>query len=87
MKPNATGLKRIVDATGYSFQGLKAAWRNEAAFRQEAVLLVVMTTISFFLPVTHLEQLLMIATLFVVVIVELVNSAIEAWSTVLALNA
>lgn len=78
MKPNTTGLKRIFNATGYSFQGLRAAWNNEAAFRQELVLLVVMTTASFFLPVTQIEQLLMIATLFLVVIVELINSAIEA---------
>lgn len=73
MKPNATGIKRIIDATGYSFQGLKAAWRNEAAFRQEAVLLIVMTTISFFLPVTQLEQLLMVATLFLDLNVELLH--------------
>lgn len=78
MKPNTTGLKRIFNATGYSFQGLRAAWNNEAAFRQELVLLVVMTTASFFLPVTQIEQLLMVVTLFLVVIVELINSAIEA---------
>lgn len=78
MKPSTTGLKRILNATGYSFQGLRAAWNNEAAFRQELVLLVVMTTVSFFLPVTQIEQILMVATLFLVVIVELINSAIEA---------
>lgn len=78
MKPNTTGLKRIFNATGYSFQGLRAAWNNEAAFRQELVLLVVMTMASFFLPVTQIEQLFMVATLFLVVIVELINSAIEA---------
>lgn len=78
MKPNVTGLKRIMHATGYSFQGLRAAWNNEAAFRQELVLLIVMTTLSFFLPVTQVEQLLMVASLFIVVIVELINSAIEA---------
>lgn len=78
MKPNTTGLKRILNATGYSFQGLRAAWNNEAAFRQELVLLAVMTTASFFLPVTQIEQILMVATLFLVVIVELINSAIEA---------
>ncbi|CZF80529.1 MULTISPECIES: diacylglycerol kinase [Grimontia] len=78
MKPNKTGLKRVLYATGYSFQGLRAAWNNEAAFRQELVLLIVMTTLSFFLPVTKVEQLLMVASLFIVVIVELINSAIEA---------
>ncbi|KJG13907.1 diacylglycerol kinase [Photobacterium iliopiscarium] len=78
MKPGATGLQRIIDATGYSMQGLKAAWINEAAFRQESILLVVMTVISFFMPVTKLERLMMISSLFIVVIAELVNSAIEA---------
>lgn len=78
MKPSTTGLRRIINATGYSMKGLRAAWQNEAAFRQESVLLVVMTAATFFLPVTLLEQLLMIASLFLVVIVELINSAIEA---------
>ncbi|WP_058119698.1 diacylglycerol kinase [Photobacterium kishitanii] len=78
MKPGATGLKRIINATGYSMQGLKAAWINEAAFRQESILLVVMTIVSFFMPVTKVERLMMIGSLFIVVIAELINSAIEA---------
>ncbi|MGR5366357.1 diacylglycerol kinase [Photobacterium damselae] len=78
MKPGATGLKRIVDAAGYSAQGLKAAWENEAAFRQEMVLLPILTIITFFLPASVVEQVLMIGTLFIVVITELLNSAIEA---------
>lgn len=78
MKPGATGLKRIINATGYSLQGLKAAWINEAAFRQESILLVVMTIVSFLMPVTKVERLMMIGSLFIVVIVELINSAIEA---------
>ncbi|MEC6830212.1 diacylglycerol kinase [Photobacterium toruni] len=78
MKPGATGLKRIINATGYSIQGLKAAWINEAAFRQESILLVIMTIVSFFMPVTKIERLMMISSLFIVVIVELINSAVEA---------
>ncbi|SMY36526.1 Diacylglycerol kinase [Photobacterium malacitanum] len=78
MKPGATGLKRIINATGYSVQGLKAAWLNEAAFRQESILLVIMTIVSFFMPVTKVERLMMISSLFIVVIAELINSAIEA---------
>ncbi|MDC5847696.1 diacylglycerol kinase [Vibrio europaeus] len=78
MKPGATGIKRIIDATGYSIKGLTAAWRYEAAFRQEVILLIIMATATFFLPVTKLEQVVMIATLFIVVLVELLNSAIEA---------
>ncbi|WP_256384911.1 diacylglycerol kinase [Photobacterium toruni] len=78
MKPGATGLKRIINATGYSIQGLKAAWINEAAFRQESILLVIMTIVSFFMPVTKIERLMMISSLFIVVIAELINSAVEA---------
>ncbi len=78
MKPGATGITRVINATKYSMQGLKAAWKNEAAFRQESVLLLILTAISFVLPVTLIEQLVMICTLFLVVIVELINSAIEA---------
>jgi diacylglycerol kinase (ATP) len=44
---NNTGLRRIVNATFFSFAGLKAAWRNEAAFRQECVLVVVLTPTAF----------------------------------------
>lgn len=78
MKPGATGLTRILHATKYSMQGLKAAWKNEAAFRQEAILMAIMSFITFLLPVTLLEQVVMIGTLFIVVIAELMNSAIEA---------
>ncbi|MDO6708886.1 diacylglycerol kinase [Photobacterium sp. 1_MG-2023] len=78
MKPGNTGVVRIVKAAGYSMQGLKAAWQHEAAIRQEIVLLVVLTAVSFFLPVSFVEHILLIASLFLVVIVELLNSAIEA---------
>lgn len=78
MKPGETGIKRIIDATGYSIQGLKATWKYEEAFRLEMILLPILTTITFFLPVTKLEQLAMVASLVLVVIVELLNSAVEA---------
>ncbi|CAH0530758.1 diacylglycerol kinase [Vibrio parahaemolyticus] len=67
-----------MDATGYSLQGLKAAWINEAAFRQELLLSVILSISAFFLPVTTLERVLMIGSLFLVLIVELINSAVEA---------
>lgn len=67
-----------MDATGYSLQGLKAAWVNEAAFRQELLLSVILSISAFFLPVTTLERVLMIGSLFLVLIVELINSAVEA---------
>jgi len=71
-------VRRIINATGYSMKGLKSAWVNEAAFRQEVSLTILMTIIAFFLPVTILERILMVGSLFIVVIVELLNSAIEA---------
>ncbi len=78
MKPGATGLTRVVNATRYSMQGLKAAWKNEAAFRQEVGLLILLSSLTFFLPITALEQIAMISVVLLVIIVELLNSAIEA---------
>ncbi|NKF50499.1 diacylglycerol kinase [Shewanella sp. WXL01] len=79
MKPeNNHGIKRVIRATGFSMKGLKAAWQNEAAFRQELVLAIIMLPIAALLPVTLVEKLLLVACVFLVLIVELVNSAIEA---------
>lgn len=78
MKPGKTGFSRIVHATGYSIQGLKAAWRNEAAFRQECALLTIASFITVFLPVGTVEKVLLVGSVAIVVIVELLNSAIEA---------
>lgn len=72
------GLNRIINACGYSLAGLKAAWREEAAFRQESLLMLVLCPLAFWLGDTVLEQLLLIAVCVLVVIVELLNSAIEA---------
>ncbi|EGQ9808049.1 diacylglycerol kinase [Vibrio parahaemolyticus] len=78
MKPGKTGIHRVMDATGYSIKGLKAAWTHEAAFRQELVLTLVLSISAFFLPVTTLERVLMISSLLLILIVELINSAVEA---------
>jgi len=78
MKPSKTGLQRIIDATGYSIAGLTAAWRHEAAFRQECVLVVLLLPLSWWLGQTPAERAVLIASLFVVIITELLNSAIEA---------
>ncbi len=78
MKPGATGFRRIKDATRYSWFGLKAAWINEAAFRQEVSLLLILALVTLFLPVTGLERLAMVGSLWWILIVELLNSAIEA---------
>ncbi|NMH63708.1 diacylglycerol kinase [Shewanella salipaludis] len=79
MKPaNNHGIKRVFRATGFSMQGLQSAWVNEAAFRQELILALFMLPIALLLDISTLERLLLILTLFIVLIVELLNSAIEA---------
>lgn len=72
------GLRRIVNATRYSAAGLKAAFRHEAAFRQELLLFAVLLPIALLVPVSLLERTLLIAPMFLVLIVEVLNSAIEA---------
>jgi diacylglycerol kinase (ATP) len=78
LKPGKTGLRRLVDATGYSWKGLSATWRGEAALRQEMLLVVVLLAASFWLAGNLLEWLALVLPLFVLLIVELLNSAIEA---------
>ncbi|ABV37247.1 diacylglycerol kinase [Shewanella sediminis HAW-EB3] len=79
MKPeNNHGLKRIFRATGFSMQGLRLAWVHEAAFRQELMLAIIMLPIALLVDITTVERLFLILTLFIVLIVELLNSAIEA---------
>jgi diacylglycerol kinase (ATP) len=73
-----TGLQRILNATGYSWAGLSAAFRHEDAFRQEVLLLVLLVPLAFYLGDNGIERALMIASLLLVLIVELLNSAIEA---------
>lgn len=72
-----TGIKRIVLAGGYSLKGFHAALTNEAAFRQEVLLAIIMVPAAFWLPVERIERVLMIASIFLVMVVELLNSAIE----------
>ena len=77
-KPAATGIKRVINAFGYSMQGLRAAFNNEAAFRQELALCVIFVPLAFWLGQTAVERILLIGSLLLVLIIELVNSAIEA---------
>ena len=73
-----TGLKRVWNAFFYSLDGFKAAWRHEDAFRQEAILALILTPLAFVLADAALERALMIASVLLVLMVELINSAIEA---------
>lgn len=72
------GLRRVLNAARYSLAGLGAAWRHEDAFRQEAVLAAIMIPVALILPVGLVEKLLLIGVVVLVLIVELLNSAIEA---------
>lgn len=73
-----SGIKRIFSAFFYSMDGLRTAWRYEHAFRQELMLAVPGVIVASLLPVTVLERVALISVLLLVLIVELLNSAIEA---------
>ncbi|MDZ4253039.1 MAG: diacylglycerol kinase [Sulfuritalea sp.] len=73
-----TGLRRILSAFGYSLSGLRAAFRNEDAFRQESLLAALLIPLALFMSVPGFGKALMIGSVLVVLIVELLNSAIEA---------
>lgn len=74
----ATGARRIWNALLYSFAGLSAAFRNESAFRQEILLAVVLAPVVWLLDVTLANKAMLLGSLMLVLIVELLNSAIEA---------
>jgi diacylglycerol kinase (ATP) len=77
MKPGLTGIARVIAATGNSLRGIRDAWRHEAAFRQNSTLSLVLLALSFFLAQTVLEWLILVMPLFLLAIVEILNSAIE----------
>jgi diacylglycerol kinase (ATP) len=72
------GLARILKASVYSWQGLRAAWRHEAAFRQEAGLALVMIPLGLYLGEGGVEKALLVASVLLLPLVELLNSALEA---------
>jgi diacylglycerol kinase (ATP) len=77
-KPGNTGVRRIVNATFFSLAGLRAAWQHEAAFRQEVMLAVVLIPTGVWLGRTAVERALLIGSCLLVLVVELLNSGIEA---------
>ncbi|ELZ8931621.1 diacylglycerol kinase [Cronobacter dublinensis] len=78
MANNTKGLTRIINAAGYSWKGLRAAWKNEAAFRQEAVAVIAAIIIACWLDVDPMTRVMLISSVMLVMIVEILNSAIEA---------
>ncbi len=78
MKPGKTGIARIIDAGGYSLQGLKAAYKHEAAFREEFWLILLLIPVAIYLADNGVKLALMLGSLLLVLIVEILNSAIEA---------
>jgi len=76
-KPGNKGFRRLIFATRFSAQGLAHAWRHETAFRQELILTLAMTPVALWLGRTGYERLLLLGSCIVVLIVELLNSAIE----------
>jgi diacylglycerol kinase (ATP) len=76
-KPGNTGFRRVVNATFYSFAGLRTAWRTEAAFRQECVGVLVLIPVAVWLGQSAVQRALLLSSCVLVLIVELVNTAIE----------
>jgi diacylglycerol kinase (ATP) len=73
-----TGLRRLINAFGYSIAGTLAAFKHEDAFRQEVILAVILTPAAIYYGETPNDQALMISSLLLIIIVELLNSSIEA---------
>ncbi|HSQ09638.1 MAG TPA: diacylglycerol kinase [Burkholderiaceae bacterium] len=72
------GLQRVLNATRYSLDGLGAAWAHEDAFRQELLLAAVMIPVALVVPVSVIEKILLVGVVVLVLIVELLNTGIEA---------
>ena len=73
-----TGLKRLLNAFGYSLAGFRAAYKHEDAFRQEIHLAIILIPLALWLPASHIGKALMIGSVLLVIIIELLNSAVEA---------
>lgn len=77
-KESGKGIGRLYRAFGWSMAGLKAAFSHEAAFRQELFLCILLAPVGLYLGQTGIEKALLLGSLFLVLIVELLNSAVEA---------
>lgn len=72
------GISRVFKALGYTWDGLKAAAKHEEAFKQELLVIIPLSIAAWFVPVSFLERALLFSVLQLILIVELLNSAIEA---------
>lgn len=77
-KTGATGITRIINAAGYSWSGLKAAYTNEAAFRQELWLVIVLTPVAITFGPSYADKAILLASLIFILVIEILNSALEA---------
>jgi diacylglycerol kinase (ATP) len=73
-----TGITRLLRAFGYSFQGFRHAWREEAAFRQESGLALLVIPAGLYLGRTGVERALLVSPMLIILVVEILNSAVEA---------
>ncbi len=77
-KPGKKGFSRLIDACGYSWLGYKAAYKNEAAFREELFLGALLTPVAIIFSESSIELAILLGSLFLVLITELLNSGLEA---------
>jgi len=77
MKTGVTGIKRILNAFKYSFDGLKAVYKSEEAFRQDLLISIIMFIILIIFPFSFIEKILLFSTIFAIIFAELTNTAIE----------
>lgn len=77
-KTGVTGIQRIINAAGYSWKGIRSAYRHEAAFRQELWMAILLVPAGIYLGATFLDKAILVCSVLFVLVVELLNSAIES---------
>ena len=77
-KTGATGFTRIINAAGYSWLGFKAAYKHEAAFRQELWLSLALTPVALYFGPSYADKAILMASLVFILLIEILNSALEA---------
>lgn len=77
-KTGVTGIKRIINAAGYSWKGICSAYKHEAAFRQELWLAIVLVPAGIYLGGTLIDKAMLVSSVLFVLVVELLNSAVES---------